>query len=435
MDESEPQAERSGLTGQASLAASTSYAHSHEDDGEDEVVERARADSRRQRRRPAGRYSRYRQVAGAGRFKTVYKGFDEKQGIDVAWSKIEGVQNELSREAMLRIEEEVKKGLEFDHPNCHQVWYDEEANAINMVTEFFTGGNLREYRQRSRQLGMQAVKKWTRQILQGLAYLHKQGVVHGDLRPDKIYIHGHSGEIKIGDKGLPQLVPKRFAPGIMPEGDPTNQYTRSVDIFAFGLVILELATNRRLHTKDSDGGPSSSAADWEDVLATVQDGDTRAFVARCLAPPDQRPSAAELLEAPFLRQKPPEQPKPPLQPQDSDLQRSMQLQKSRSDAALAKVRGEDYLFRFTGKVREGKHHFRLQMEYDGDAEPGEEEPHGTSKTIDFVFDHEVDTADEIAAEISNEFNLSITDRDICAAALKEWLDRMADAGAEGASPR
>lgn len=32
-------------------------------------------------------------------------------------------------------------------------------------------------------------------------------------------------------------------------------------------------------------------------------------------------------------------------------------------------------------------------------------------------------ADEIAAEISSEFHLSDTDRDICAAALKEWLDR------------
>lgn len=34
---------------------------------------------------------------------------------------------------------------------------------------------------------------------------------------------------------------------------------------------------------------------------------------------------------------------------------------------------------------------------------------------------QVDTPDEIAVEISNEFHLSNADRDICAAALKEWL--------------
>lgn len=43
------------------------------------------------------------------------------------------------------------------------------------------------------------------------------------------------------------------------------------------------------------------------------------------------------------------------------------------------------------------------------------------RTIDFVFDPEVDTADNLAAEISEEFTLSPTDTEICAAALREWL--------------
>jgi WNK lysine deficient protein kinase len=34
-------------------------------------------------------------------------------------------------------------------------------------------------------------------------------VVHGDLRCDKIYVNGHSGEIKIGDLGLATLMPLR----------------------------------------------------------------------------------------------------------------------------------------------------------------------------------------------------------------------------------
>ena len=46
----------------------------------------------------AGRYSRYRQQVGSGRFKVVFKGFDEKQGIDVAWSKIQADTNGLSHE-------------------------------------------------------------------------------------------------------------------------------------------------------------------------------------------------------------------------------------------------------------------------------------------------------------------------------------------------
>ena len=58
-----------------------------------------------------------------------------------------------------------------------------------------------------------AVKKWGKQILMGLDYIHGLGIVHGDLRCDKIYINGHSGEIKIGDLGLATLQERRFAPG------------------------------------------------------------------------------------------------------------------------------------------------------------------------------------------------------------------------------
>jgi hypothetical protein len=43
------------------------------------------------------------------------------------------------------------------------------------------------------------------------------------------------------------------------------------------------------------------------------------------------------------------------------------------------------------------------------------------RTIDFVYDPDVDTADNLAAEISDEFALSATDTEICAAALREWL--------------
>jgi hypothetical protein len=43
------------------------------------------------------------------------------------------------------------------------------------------------------------------------------------------------------------------------------------------------------------------------------------------------------------------------------------------------------------------------------------------RTIDFVFDPDDDTVDKLASEISETFNLSPTDTEICAAALREWL--------------
>ena len=72
--------------------------------------------------------------------------------------------------------------------HCCRCWHDTQHDCINLITEFFTSGNLREYRQKHRHLELKAVRKWARQILSGLDYLHLKDppVIHGDLRCDKV---------------------------------------------------------------------------------------------------------------------------------------------------------------------------------------------------------------------------------------------------------
>ena len=65
------------------------------------------------------------------------------------------------------------------------------------------------------------------------------------------------------------------------------------------------------------------------------------------------------------------------------------------------MRGEDYCFQFSGKLRDGKLHFRLHMQWEGDGEgeaggggggaEGGGPEGGCSKTIDFVYDPDSDT--------------------------------------------
>ena len=94
-----------------------------------------------------------------------------------------------------------------------QAWPDFDNKCINFITELFTSGNLRDYRRKHKHMGIKALKKWARQLLDGLHYLHTQAdgpLVHGDLRCDKIYINGHTGGIKIGDLGLATLLERRY---------------------------------------------------------------------------------------------------------------------------------------------------------------------------------------------------------------------------------
>lgn len=228
----------------------------------------------------------------------MYKGFDEKQGIDIAWSKIQREANQLNHNQIHQIAAEMGIGVDLDHPNvirCFKCWADSEQNCVNLITEYFTSGNLRDYRQRHKHLEMKAVKKWGKQILQGLSYLHEKSppIVHGDLRCDKIYINGHSGEIKIGDLGLATLLPRRFSPGVLPDGvNKENQYTQDVDIFAFGLCLLELSTMKRLD--------SNNCQIWPDLLKSVQNEDAQKLILRCLDPQGVYPTAAQLLLDPFF---------------------------------------------------------------------------------------------------------------------------------------
>ena len=244
------------------------------------------------------RFSRYNHTVGKGRFKRVYKGFDEKQGIDIAWSEIQREANQLDHDQIHQIAAEMSIGVDLDHPNvirCFKCWADKEQNCVNLITEYFTSGNLREFRSQHKHLELKAVKKWGKQILQGLSYLHDKSppIVHGDLRCDKIYINGHSGEIKIGDLGLATLLPRRFSPGVLPDGvNKENQYTQHVDIFAFGLCLLELATLKRLD--------SNNCQIWPELLASVSHEDARRLILRCLDPQGVYPSAADLLLDPFF---------------------------------------------------------------------------------------------------------------------------------------
>ncbi|KAK3118461.1 hypothetical protein QOZ80_9BG0699420 [Eleusine coracana subsp. coracana] len=203
---------------------------------------------------PTGRYFRYKEVLGSGAFKRVYKGFDSVDGIEVAWAKVEitdrimGSPKELQR---LKTESQLLRSLQHKHIlKLYTSWIDKKKGTVNMVTELFTSGNLREYRTKHKKVDMKAMRRWAKQILTGLAYLHSQKppIIHRDLKCDKIFINGNHGKVKIGDFGLAMVMQQRKAQSIQgtlefmaPELFGEN-YNELVDIYSFGMCMLEMVT-------------------------------------------------------------------------------------------------------------------------------------------------------------------------------------------------
>ena len=98
------------------------------------------------------------------------------------------------------------------------------------------------------------MKNWCSEILQGLVYLHEQKphpIIHRDLKCDNIFINSHSGEIRIGDLGLSTPMQNSYTTSVL--GTPEfmapelyeEYYGTSVDIYAFGMCVLEMITLER----------------------------------------------------------------------------------------------------------------------------------------------------------------------------------------------
>ncbi|CAI0432409.1 unnamed protein product [Linum tenue] len=264
---------------------------------------------------PTGRYGRYNEILGKGASKTVYRAFDEYEGIEVAWNQVKLYDFLQSPEDLERLYCEIHLLKTLKHKNIMKFctsWVDIANRNINFVTEMFTSGTLRQYRQKHKRVNIRAVKHWCRQILKGLLYLHSHDppVIHRDLKCDNIFINGNQGEVKIGDLGLAAILRKSHAdhcvgtPEFMAPEVYEEAYNELVDIYSFGMCILEMVnfeypysecTNpAQIYKKVISGKKPES-------LYKVKDPEVREFVEKCLAIVSLRLSARELLNDPFLQ--------------------------------------------------------------------------------------------------------------------------------------
>ena len=178
--------------------------------------------------------------------------FKHEDGIEVAWNKVP-LQN-LESVSIQRIYAEM--GLLKSLRNkktivLYTAWLNKSTGNVNFITEVFTLGTLRQYRQKHRHVSMRTVKNWARQTLEGLHYLHNHTpcIIHRDLNCSNIFVNGNTGILKIGDLGLAATLgndhvahtiigtPEFMAPELYEE-----DYDELVDIYSFGMCLLEMIT-------------------------------------------------------------------------------------------------------------------------------------------------------------------------------------------------
>jgi len=160
-----------------------------------------------------------------------------------------------------RFEQEANAIASLNHPHIIQV-YDkgQEHRVYYFVMEFVDGHDLTDEFSTG-PLPLTRTVTLAKQICQGLAYAHKNGIVHRDIKPQNILIDSN-GFAKIADFGIAQLaVPDAINTSLTKEGvaigtldymAPEQKLDASTvdekaDLYAFGVVLYEMLTGQLPH--------------------------------------------------------------------------------------------------------------------------------------------------------------------------------------------
>ena len=140
---------------------------------------------------------------------------------------------------------------QLDHPNIvkyYTGWYDKEKKKVIIITEMVSGGSLKQNLKSIRSPRLRLLKKWIKEILSGLAYLHSKKIIHRDIKSENIMLDSNFN-IKLCDFGFASFNIGKFKTFFGTSGYASPEmcnkqpyYGISNDIFSLGITIFVLIT-------------------------------------------------------------------------------------------------------------------------------------------------------------------------------------------------
>lgn len=200
----------------------------------------------------ADRYN-VRSPIGEGAFSVTYRAVDTALQRDVAIKVLR--EQYASHEGFdSRFEREARAAARISHPNVIPVYdYGRQEHLPFIVMQYVDGPNLKEYVRDEGPLAVEEALSFARQILDGLAAIHDEGIVHRDVKPQNVLIDTGL-QAKITDFGVafvavdPGLTETGMAVGtaayMAPEQASGEQVGPGADLYAVGVILYEMLTGR-----------------------------------------------------------------------------------------------------------------------------------------------------------------------------------------------
>jgi WNK lysine deficient protein kinase len=251
---------------------------------------------------PMGHFEKFNDIIGTGSTKTVYKGIDLHNNKIIAWNVLS--LTKLSDKIKKQIYREIQILRLVNHENIlkmYTYWYNMEKKELIIITQLLSHTLKNFIQEYYKFIKLKHIKNWSIQILKGLKYLHSNNIIHRDLKLNNIFIHSDTSQICIGDFGSSTNINTNSCvgtPEYMPPEIYEEDYDNKVDIYAFGMCILEMLTNEipysecnnimQIYKKVSNRIMPLS-------LNKIDSPDFKELITLLLGPKDLRPSVDELL--------------------------------------------------------------------------------------------------------------------------------------------
>jgi serine/threonine protein kinase len=197
---------------------------------------------------------------GQGKYTQVYcMELDNDRQVAVKVLKPAYEKNKYFQDQLIR---EAKMGMQVHHPSIRRVKdliHDDIENTYQVMMEFLDGYNMKDYIQNFGSINENQIFEWLKFFLPGLIEIHRNGLVHGLLKPGN-FILNPMGKLKVCDLKGPYFESELFPENVEAEDvlylspeqiQHIGPISASSDIYSLGVTLYTLLTGKLPYSEDS----------------------------------------------------------------------------------------------------------------------------------------------------------------------------------------
>ncbi|XP_067422279.1 mitogen-activated protein kinase kinase kinase 3-like isoform X1 [Emydura macquarii macquarii] len=256
-------------------------------------------------------------LLGRGAFGEVYLCYDADTGRELSVKQVpfDPDSQETSKEVnALECEIQLLKTLRHDRiVQYYGCLRDPEERKLSIFVEYMPGGSIKDQLKAYGALTENVTRKYTRQILQGVFYLHSNMIVHRDIKGANI-LRDSAGNVKLGDFGASKRIQTICMSGtgiksvtgtpywMSPEVISGEGYGRKADVWSVGCTVVEMLTEKPPWAEFEAMAAIFKIA-TQPTKPQLPDGVSDSccnFLKQIFVEEKRRPTAEDLLRHPFM---------------------------------------------------------------------------------------------------------------------------------------